>query len=312
MKPINLALNIFLIFILITSIYNKRQLGNDQDYLLFLIIILIILICLCSCQTVEKLSNEISSDDIKYDFDTFTTKELKVMKKLEGLKEQIKNSIPIGYVYLSTKDTNPSSFLGGSWKSLNLNSNTENQYTFIMTANDTDDLDYKANPMFCAFKKGVDDNCPNNIKKFDLINNIEYSDGMRTYGGANEIKLTIDNIPPHIHYLRGIKGEKLNSDNETCNGDHPKCSNCYNQSKFGFYIDNDNIVGNATTAKEGGVLKRLTYKDHDKGSHTTEKINRKYKPSVDIEYDKDNKNIKAHENRPPFVSIYGWRKISND
>ena len=106
-----------------------------------------------------------------------------------------------------------------------------------------------------------------------------------------------------------MKGEKLNSDNETCSSENPKCSNCYNQSKFGFYIDNDNIVGNATTGKEKGVLKRITYKEHDVGAHTTTAINKKYNPQPKDEYSKD---IKEHENKPPYVVIYGWRKISND
>ena len=116
MKPINLALNIFLIFILLVNIYNKRQSDNYESSLLILITILIILFCLCSCKTLEHFDNENEKDKVIYDYDTFTTKELKVIKKLDGLKEQIKNSIPIGYVYLSIYDKNPGSFLGGTWK----------------------------------------------------------------------------------------------------------------------------------------------------------------------------------------------------
>lgn len=309
MKPINLALNIFLIFILLVNIYNKRQSDNYESSLLILITILIILFCLCSCKTLEHFDNEIEKDKAIYDYDTFTTKELKVIKKLDGLKEQIKNSIPIGYVYLSIYDKNPGSFLGGTWKTLNLNSNEENQYTFIMTANDEDKPNYEIdNNHYCAFKKGVDNVCKKN-NSFDLVNNIEYVDNMRAYGGTNKVLLNVNNVPPHIHYLRGMKGEKLNSDNETCSSENPKCSNCYNQSKFGFYIDNDNIVGNATTGKEKGVLKRITYKEHDVGAHTTTAINKKYNPQPKDEYSKD---IKEHENKPPYVVIYGWRKISND
>ena len=178
-----------------------------------------------------------------------------------------------------------------------------------MTANDEDNPNYENdNKHYCAFKKGVDDICPKN-NSFDLVNNIEYDDDLRTYGGINKVLLNVNNVPPHIHYLRGMKGAKLNSDNETCSSENPKCSNCYNQSKFGFYIDNDNIVGNATTGKEKGVLKRITYKEHDVGAHTTSKINKKYKPQPDDEYKRD---IKEHENKPPYVVIYGWRKISND
>ena len=86
MKPINLALNIFLIFILLVNIYNKRQSDNYESSLLILITILIILFCLCSCKTLEHFDNENEKDKVIYDYDTFTTKELKVIKKLDGLK----------------------------------------------------------------------------------------------------------------------------------------------------------------------------------------------------------------------------------
>lgn len=309
MKPINLAINVFLIFVLLVNIYNKRYSKDYENSILILITILIILFCLCSFKTLEHFENENEKDKIAYDYDTFTTKELKVIKKLDGLIKQINNSIPIGFVYLSIYNNNPGTFLGGTWKTLNLNSNADNQYTFIMTANDEDKPNYENdNKHYCAFKKEIDNVC-NDKKSFDLVENIEYVDNMRVYGGTNEVLLNINNVPPHIHYLRGIKGEKLNSDNETCSSESLKCSNCYNQSKFGFYIDNGQVVGNAIGAKEHGILKRITYKDHDKGAHTTSWINNKYKQRPKDEYDK---TTKKHDNKPPYVVIYGWRKISND
>ena len=314
MKPFNFVVNITIILILLFLICKgQNENGNFDKSNVILFAVLIGLLCLCSIKSVEKLENVES--EVVYDYDKATTKNLKVVKKIEGLNEQMNSLIPIGFVYLTIKkDFDPNIIFGGTWTRLNPDSGDVNANMFLMTAyNESEKIDYeKDNKLNCAFYKSVDDKCPNN-SSFDVITNIGYKDKNRMYGGLNEIQLTTDNLPPHNHYLRGDKEETLNGDGSKCPSGHPQCSNCYNRVKFGFYIDQQKAVGgNPSGKKDKNNLRRIRSNEEDgANAYTTRQVNANFKnDNYTDPYSKQSK-VETHSNVPPYIMIYGWRKTGN-
>lgn len=312
MKPFNFIVNVIIILILLFLIFKGQNINKkfDKTYLI-LFVLLISLLCLCSYKSVENLENV--ENKVIYDYDKATTKNLKVVKKIEGLSEQMNSLIPIGFVYLTIKkDFDPNIIFGGTWTRLNPDSGDINGNMFLMIAQG-EDAEYESNnKLNCAFNSVVDEKCPEK-SSFDVITNIEYSDNRRIYGGLNEIQLTADNLPPHNHYLRGDKEETLNGDGSKCPSGHPQCSNCYNRVKFGFYIDQQKAVGgNPSGKKDKNNLRRIrSNKEDGANAYTTRQVNANFKnDNYTDQYSKQSK-VEAHSNVPPYIMIYGWKKTGN-
>lgn len=325
MKSFTFIINIIILLILLFLIF-KGQSENtayDNSFLIMFIIVISVL-CVCSYKTIENLDN-VENEEI-YDYSKATTKNLKVVKKIDGLENQIKSLIPIGYVYLTTKkEFDPNTVFGGTWKRLNPDSGNTNKNMFLMTAFSFDDKDVdfaKENKINCAFTKEVGSSqCPEQ-GTYDVITDIGTVTGsekqkLRSYGGLNKIRLNIDNVPPHNHYLRGDKTETLVGDGTNCPSSNPKCSNCYNRVKFGFYIDQQKAVGG--WPKSGGVdkdnLRRIrTNAEDDNDAYwtlTTQQINDNFNnDSFKDPYSKQTQ-VEEHSNVPPYIMIYGWRKTGN-
>ena len=133
MKPFNFIVNVIIILILLFLIFKGQNINKkfDKTYLI-LFVVLISLLCLCSYKSVENLENV--ENKVIYDYDKATTKNLKVVKKIEGLSEQMNSLIPIGFVYLTIKkDFDPNIIFGGTWTRLNPDSGDVNANMFLMT-----------------------------------------------------------------------------------------------------------------------------------------------------------------------------------
>lgn len=325
MISFNFVINVIIVIVLLFLIFKgqNENMTFDKSFLIIFVIAFSI-ICLCSYKTVETLDN-VENAEI-YDYNKATTKNLKVVKKIEGLDNQINSLIPVGYVYLTTKkEFDPNTVFGGTWTRLNPGSDSINGNMFIMTSHSFNDkdVDFTSNGKInCAFTKEVDSaKCPRQ-GKYDVITNIGTVDladktALRSYGGLNNISLTIDNVPPHNHYLRGDKTETLVGDGSSCPSGHPNCSNCYNRVKFGFYIDQQKAVGG--WPKSGGVdsdnLRRMRSNDEDDTNTywtlTTQQVNDNFKnDNYKDPYSKQTK-VEEHSNVPPYIMIYGWRKTGN-
>lgn len=308
MKNLNLVVYIILICILVYLVFNKKEDESTNKVYLIILVILFILFCFSSYQSVEGLDN---TEGETYDIDTYETKSLKVMNNFTGnIKKQFIDEIPIGFIYLTTDsgfDANKS--FSGKWESIG---NDEFGNSFIMIANDGDSgVNYDANNnRNCAYKKGIDSKCPKDKTSFDMIPNIKYKTLFGTkvrYGGSEyKTRLTIDHIPPHVQYLRG--GTKDDDPEE-----------CYARVPFGFCIDYNHQVGNASDKSFKYGYKRInntsyepmTIKDFNditkkakKGNPTIPENENTFTTQV------DNK-VEEHNNQPPYVNVYAWRKLSN-
>lgn len=317
-KNLNLVVYIILICILVYLVFNKKQNNPDLAYslnqftsdncvYLVIAIILFILFCFCTYQSVEGLNNV---EEEKYDIDDYETTTLKIMNNLSGnIKNQLVEEIPVGFIYLTTNPNfDANKYFTGKWESIG-----DDTYgnSFIMVANDGDsNVDYDSNKnRNCAYKKGVDDKCLKNKTSFDLIPNIGYKElfgeTVRYTGGENATRLTKDNVPPHNQYLRG-----------GWSGNDP--SQCYARVKFGFCIDYKDQVGNSNAVnKTGPAYKRI--------NRETEKPMTSIKQYNDLITDQtykipENENkfttqvgdkVATHNNQPPYVNVYAWRKLSN-
>lgn len=309
MKNLNLVIYIILICILIYLVFNKKEDESTNKVYLIILVILFILFCFSSYQSVEGLDN-IGEN---YDIDTYETKSLKVMNNFTGdIKKQFIDEIPVGFIYLTTDsnfDANKS--FSGKWESIG---SDEFGNSFIMIANDGDSgVSYDANnKRNCAYRKGIDTKCPKNNTSFDMIPNIKYKTlfGTEVRYGGSEIKtrLTIDHVPPHVQYLRG--GTK---------DDDP--SDCYKRVPFGFCIDYNSQVGNSDSTHKfkygykrinnylNSKMKTITIKEYNNisinnGNPTIPENENTFTTQV-------GNKIEEHNNQPPYVNVYAWRKLSN-
>lgn len=291
MNKLNCIITIILICILIYLICKSKD-NNNQKSIFIISIILLFLFCAYMFCNIEKLDNV---EDV-YDFDNYETKKLKVIKSINGLDEQIIKNIPVGFIYLTTnKDFDPNSKFGGTWESL---ANNKHNDLYLMLANDGENINYN-NDMKCAFSKSVSDKCQAK-NSFDLINNIEYvgddTNKMRVYGGENQTQLNIYNVPPHTQYLTGADGM------------------CQKNNRDLMCIDNQKLVGNATTQKSNNRYKRIN--GDNVGNVWTiqdanDRVKNKKKKIPEGENNWKNETVESHNNEPPFYIIYGWRKIKN-
>lgn len=275
---------------------DKEITDNSFDGNIKISVILIVLLFIFCYFVFFNLSESLDNTESNYDIETYKTKNLKVVKKINGLIDIIKSKIPVGYIYL-TKDKNadPNKIFGGTWEPLAQN----NETFYLMLANDGDKVDYN-NKINCAFSKKITDKCPKN-NSFDTVGSIEYlNNTVREFGGENETRLNIYNVPPHTQYLLG------DSDN--------KGSNCYENNKIKMCIDNGQLVGNATTKKAANRYKRIN-SNIDSVWTIKEANDRVRNKKTKIPANEDawatNNSVKTHNNEPPYYIIYGWRKTKN-
>ncbi len=187
---------------------------------------------------------------------------------------------PIGYIYLSTSNVNPSTYFGGTWERI--------QGKFLLCANDSVEA-YKAG------KTGGSENVTLTVDQIPAhahgLNSHTHSYS-RSNDNTNSHTLTINEIPSHKHTIISWRnfagttyGEPVNNarafSNIAVNGDGTSASA-------------DNFGGIASAGGGQGHTHGIGRSNQNTGGASGNTAN--------------SGGSKSHTNMPPFLAIYAWKR----
>lgn len=180
----------------------------------------------------EKINFEdLPSTKTPYNAQTFNTLQNNIESAINEISKSIKNELfPVGSIYTSVNNTNPSSFLGGTW---------------------------------VAFGQG------RTLVGVDTSQS-EFNTVQKT-GGAKTVTLTTSQIPSHTHSLETE----------------------FDDSEIVVMRPGPGNDGNNVNVSEGATSS-MSYRRAQILSKNT----------------KSSGSGQAHNNMPPFVTVYFWRRVS--
>ena len=192
---------------------------------------------------------------------------------------------PIGYIYLSTSNVNPSTYFGGTWERI--------QGRFLLCANDSV-------AAYNAGKTGGSENVTLTTDQIPVhahgLNSHKHSVGAHAHG-----------LNSHTHSFSGNTGNRVtpvNSTNSTFgngigwkgghNGNiaYANSQNTYCQNGWGdFNGEHRHSFSGTTGAASGNTANSTAFNSGAASGNTT-----------------NSGGGKAHTNMPPFLAIYAWKR----